>query len=440
MKADHPFGLNSPSPDRPGHSGPIIEGAPLPMVEVEGPGHLICFVNSSFCRLLQKKPGELVGTPLAEIIGPDQSGAFEAPVEPAPPGTDPASWWYALWPAPDAAAPPVRVVIQLTKSMHFHHNMAAMNEALLIGALHQHQLRGTAEKASARLEVEMEVRLRAEEGLQKATEKLRAHADRLEKTVAERTSQLHASLGELEAFSYSLAHDLRAPIRAIHGFTQMALDMPRAEVGSSATKLMERILKAAIRMDSLIQDVLDLSQVIRRPIELKAVDVDALVRSLIRERPELSPPRANIQIESPLLSMLGHEATLSQCLTNLLGNAVKFVDLGVIPRVRVWTEELTAPATLTLPVSARAPQTSVTAFRPAVRLWVEDHGIGIASEAQAGIFEIFQRLHSVTAYEGSGIGLAIVRKAIERMGGQVGVESQPGKGSRFWLELPKGES
>ena len=104
-----------------------------------------------------------------------------------------------------------------------------------------------------------------------------------------------------------------------------------------------------------------------------------------------------------------------------MSNAVKFVELGVLPRVRVWTEELPGDS-----------------GRRLVRIWVEDEGIGIAAKDHEQIFEIFQRLDSSRRFEGSGIGLAIVRKAVERMGGRCGVESGVEKGSRFWLELPKG--
>lgn len=122
-----------------------------------------------------------------------------------------------------------------------------------------------------------------------------------------------------------------------------------------------------------------------------------------------------------MLPLLAHEATLSQCLTNLLSNAVKFVKPGVVPRVRVWTEERKTPA-----------------MNSSVRIWVEDEGIGIAAKDQERVFEIFQRLNGDLHYEGSGIGLSIVRKAAERMGGRCGVESSTDKGSRFWLELPRG--
>ena len=150
---------------------------------------------------------------------------------------------------------------------------------------------------------------------------------------------------------------------------------------------------------------------------METVNLQKLVGDIIHERPELQPPRAELKVEAPLLPVWAHEASLTQCLTNLLGNAVKFVAPGVTPRVRVYSE-------------ARDGQ---------VRLWVEDNGIGIEPEAQRKLFEMFHRVHTERQYEGTGMGLAIVRKAIERMGGQTGVESALGQGSRFWLELPKGD-
>src|SRR5262249_7411079 len=122
---------------------------------------------------------------------------------------------------------------------------------------------------------------------------------------------------------------------------------------------------------------------------------------------------ARIEIEKPLARVSGHPAFLSQAISNLLWNAVKFVPPGQQPRVRVST---------------------VFAHHD-IEIWFEDNGIGIAPENQKRIFGIFQRLNSEKAYEGTGIGLAIVQKAVERMGGRVGVESQPGHGSKFWLRL-----
>lgn len=406
---------------------PVIERAPLPMVEVEGANHVVCFVNAAFCILLGKTREALIGHPFADLVCNgakcvellDQVYATgESATHAAEDETTPAYWIYAMWPALDGKNVPERVIIQLTKAAQFRQNAIALNEALLVSGLQQHDLRVSAEKLNASLVLEIAERRRLEGELQAAHAGLRATADRLEQAVQERTTQLRGTMAELEAFSYTLAHDLRAPVRAIHGFTQFALEMSREEVGPSAAEMLHRVVKAATRMDSLIQDVLELSHVIQRPMTLSTVDVDALVKALVQERPELSAPQALITIDGPLLPVLAHEATLSQCLTNLLSNAVKFVEQGIVPRVRVRSEE------------RKDPNGS-----PLVRLWVEDNGIGIAPKDHERIFEIFERLSP--RYEGTGIGLAIVRKAAERMGGRCGLDPGEGKGSRFWVELPR---
>ena len=139
------------------------------------------------------------------------------------------------------------------------------------------------------------------------------------------------------------------------------------------------------------------------------------MHDIVDERPELQPPRAVVTIDSPLLPVIGHDASLTQCLTNLLDNAVKFVRQGVTPQVRVSTE----------------------VREDCVRISVKDNGIGIDASGQQKLFAVFQRLATAQSYQGTGVGLAIVRKAAERMGGSVGVESAPGQGSTFWVQLPK---
>jgi signal transduction histidine kinase len=240
---------------------------------------------------------------------------------------------------------------------------------------------------------------------------LKANAD-LERRVEERTAQLRQSIGELEAFSYSLSHDLRAPLRAVSNFTTLVLEENRAKLGKDAL-LLDNAVRAARRMDQLILDVLTLSRISRQELQTGKVNLDSLVRQVILERPEFHAPKAEVRIESPLPAVRGHEASLTQCLTNLLSNAVKFVPRGVTPQVRIYAE-------------TRGGK---------LRLWVADNGIGIPPQAREKIFGIFHRLHSPAEYEGTGIGLAIVRKAVERMGGCVGVESEEGRGSRFWIEL-----
>src|SRR5205085_442413 len=205
-----------------------------------------------------------------------------------------------------------------------------------------------------------------------------------------------------------------APLRAIQSFTQIILTDHGDKIGLPGTDYLQRTAKAAARLDRLIQDVLAVSRMARQKVMVQPVNVEKQILEIIQERAELRPPNAEIIIQGPLLPMLGHEASLNQCLSNLLGNAVKFVAPGVKPQVRIYS----------------------TRSLDQVRLWIEDNGIGIAPEAQRGLFRMFHRLHTEKEYEGTGIGLAIVLKAAERMGGQTGMESEPGRGSRFWVQLP----
>ena len=149
-------------------------------------------------------------------------------------------------------------------------------------------------------------------------------------------------------------------------------------------------------------------------LHLNPVHLDQAVQAIIDLYPQLHPPKANVTVQHPLLDVIGNESLLSQVVSNLLDNAVKFIAEGITPQVRVWTEQ-------------REQQ---------VRLWVQDNGIGINPEFHSRIFGIFERVHPRGRYEGTGIGLAIVRKAVERMGGKVGLESDGKSGARFWVDLP----
>ena len=144
-----------------------------------------------------------------------------------------------------------------------------------------------------------------------------------------------------------------------------------------------------------------------------APDTLRLVGDVIEQYAPARRREGEIVVEGPLLPVLGHEAMLVQAVSNLIANGLKFVEEGVTPRVRVRTERRGAD----------------------VRLWVEDNGIGVRPEHQARIWGVFERVHPQHKYEGTGIGLAIVRKAVERMGGSVGVESEGRGGSRFWIQL-----
>lgn len=296
---------------------------------------------------------------------------------------------------------------------------------------------------------------RIEKALQETQAALREANEQLERRVAARTAQLKEVIINLEDFSHSVIHDLRAPLRAVRAFAQFLGEECGADASPAAQDYVQRIITAAARMDKLIVDVLHYSRTSRGEMSLAPIDVSRLLRGILETYPAFGSPHVKIRIEEPLPRVLGNEAVLTQCFANLLDNALKFVAPGSSPRVRVWAEELpgrrdpTQPATepaarvpapglagdphRSTPPDAQPPGASSRAVSPRVRLWFEDNGIGIPKEAQPLIFNLFQRLDN--RYEGTGVGLAIVRKAVEKMGGQVGVESEPGQGSRFWLEL-----
>jgi signal transduction histidine kinase len=259
-------------------------------------------------------------------------------------------------------------------------------------------------------------RIRAEEALREAQAKLSRHAEDLEREVAERTAALRETIGELEAFSYSISHDMRAPLRAMQSFATILEDECASQISPEGKEYIRRINTAAERMDRLIQDVLTYSRTARTELPLERVDVEKLLRDILESHPEFHAA-ADIQWEGRFPPIVGIEAVLTQCISNLLDNAIKFVAPGMIPGVRVWAETV--------------------GNGKMVRLFFKDNGLGIDKEAHQTIFDIFQRVSK--NYEGTGIGLAIVKKGVERMGGSVGLESQPGQGSTFWLELKRAD-
>ena len=233
----------------------------------------------------------------------------------------------------------------------------------------------------------------------------------LERLVAERTAKLRETVAELEHFSFTVTHDMKAPLRAMRAFAEAAAELCITGPAEQQKVFLERIMQAGERMDALIKDALNFSQAMRQEMPLEPVNIGRLLRGMLDTYPEFQSANADIQVADNLPMVLANEAGLTQCFSNLLGNAVKFVLSGAKAQVRVRSEPLDAK----------------------VRIWIEDNGIGIPSTVLPHIFEMFSR--GSADYPGSGIGLALVRKVVHRMGGRVGVESEVGKGSRFWLEL-----
>jgi PAS domain S-box-containing protein len=253
--------------------------------------------------------------------------------------------------------------------------------------------------------------------VQDVTERKQAQAvlardkEDLERLVAERTERLQELVEELEHFSYTITHDMRAPLRAMRAFSEMLRDAGQDRLSKEERGFAARIVTGAERMDNLIADALSYSKAVRSELPLAAVDLGRLLRGILDTYPELQAARADISVEGELPVVMGNEAGLTQCFSNLLGNAVKFAKPDSRAKVRVGSERRDGW----------------------VRLWVEDEGIGISKELQPRVFEMFSRGSSPQA--GTGIGLALVRKVVDRMGGHVGVDSELGKGSRFWVEL-----
>lgn len=238
-----------------------------------------------------------------------------------------------------------------------------------------------------------------------------------EERMADQNKALQSANAELQSFAYSVAHDLRAPLRAMRGFSQALMQDYGTRLDETGLDYLHRIAGAAVRMDDLIEDLLSYARLGREEVPLKAVSLN-VVAEVARDQvsPLARETGGTIVVEDSLPVVRGNLTVLVQVLVNLLSNALKFSQPGVAPVVRVWSEN----------------------DGDVVRTWVEDNGIGIAPEHHARVFEVFQRLHGIGQYEGTGIGLAAVRKGIERIGGKVGVESRLGNGSRFWFDLAKG--
>jgi PAS domain S-box-containing protein len=260
-------------------------------------------------------------------------------------------------------------------------------------------------------------RKQAEQALVNAKNELDRHAAHLEQVVAERTGQLCETIRELEGFSYSVSHDMRAPLRAMQGYAEFLVDEYGSKLDEKGINYLHQIMRSAVRLDRLIQDVLSYTGILHSPVPMERVDLDRLVRDIIVIYPNGQLIKPQIQIKGTLPKVLGNEALLTQCVSNLLSNGAKFVSPGTTP---------------CLEISAEVMGESM------IRVWFKDNGIGIAPEDHERIFRLFERIHPATAYDGTGIGLTIVRKAIERMGAQVGFESELGKGSQFWIQLTRG--
>ena len=255
-------------------------------------------------------------------------------------------------------------------------------------------------------------RKRAEQDARDARRQLAQVNQELERRIYERTASLQEAVAQMEEFSHTVSHDLRAPLRAMQIYSEALLEDYSKQLPPEAVRYLKRIGESALLLDKMILDVLTFSRISRAELHREKVSLNKLIGNLIEQDPTLQSPRAEIHIE-PLIDVMGHAPSLNQAVSNLIHNAVKFVSPGVMPRVQVWTEKRDAE----------------------VRLCIKDNGIGIDPQYQHRLFKMFERIHADLKYEGTGVGLAIVAKAVQRMGGRVGVESDGTHGSTFWLQI-----
>jgi signal transduction histidine kinase len=249
--------------------------------------------------------------------------------------------------------------------------------------------------------------------LREARDRLQHYAAELEQKVKERTASLQDAVSQMEEFSYTVSHDLRGPLRAMSGFATALLEEHSAALDEQGRDFLARIVRASDRMNRLTSDLLNYSRVAREDMVRTRVALEPVLRGIVDHYGELQPGAADVTLVTPMDNVLAHESALTQALANLMTNAAKFVKPGTRPQITVRTER-------------RGDR---------VRVWVEDNGIGIDPRHHARLFRIFERAPAAQPYTGTGVGLAIVRKIVEKSGGTCGAESDGQNGSRFWIEL-----
>lgn len=414
---------NTPVPDLQSLAAPLIERAPLPMIEVEGPLHLVCFVNAAFCRLLGKTREEITGKPFGQFVRNGEkcvallnrvyeTGEFETHIDTDHSDTNPAYWLYAMWPALGIDKKPERVVIQLTRSAHHHLDIAAMNEALVISSLRQHELREEAEKSNARSQVEIVERMAAEVALRDMNAQLRSATQ-----AAERANRAK------DDFLAVLSHELRTPLTPILIVAASLREDKRLPV--EVRDQMGMIERNVALESRIIEDLLDLTSIAHSKLQLRTQLSDAhsliglaieIVREAAREK-EITIERSFTAAHSGLMV---DPARFQQVIWNLLRNAVKFTPRGGKIVIRT-SDENTIDAGNWL------------------RVEVTDTGIGIASAALEQIFLPFDQgnLAGDHRFGGVGLGLSIARSVVSLHGGRIAAESRGmNHGAKFIVQMP----
>jgi signal transduction histidine kinase len=256
----------------------------------------------------------------------------------------------------------------------------------------------------------------AETKLRESEQRYRQLSIELEERIAQRTAQLESKNRELETFAYAVSHDLKAPLRGIDGYSRLLLDSSFDQLGQEERLFLQNIRRAVGHMSQLIEDLLAYSRLERSPSIREEINLATMIDGLIAERQlEVDNRQIDLHLNLECQQVLAEPESLSQALRNLIDNAFKFTKDVHEPSIEIG--------------SKRSGQT--------ILIWVKDNGIGFDMQYSERIFDMFQRLHRVEEYSGTGIGLALVRKAMYRMNGRTWAESSPGYGATFFLEIPQ---
>jgi light-regulated signal transduction histidine kinase (bacteriophytochrome) len=247
-------------------------------------------------------------------------------------------------------------------------------------------------------------------------ERVKRHADELEQSVRERTAELRASNQALEGFSYSVSHDLRAPLRAVSGYAAMLEEDHGHQLDDEGRRLLRVVCESAARMGQLIDDLLRFSRLGRQPVDTVPVEMRSLAREVIEEL-AAEHPAASVDLgEVPAAT--GDRMLLRQVWANLIGNALKYSAKNASPRVEIGGRNENGE----------------------IVYWVGDNGAGFDMRYAEKLFRVFQRLHGEHEFAGTGVGLAIVERVVSRHGGRVWAEGEVNRGARFFFTLPQREA
>jgi two-component system, LuxR family, sensor kinase FixL len=360
-----------------------FEDAPIACHEVDRDGVVLC-VNQAECELFGFRPEEMLGRPIWEFMAAEDREKTKAGLLERIASNQPLAPLEREYKRRDGSS----VVMEI----------------------HQKRIHDASGRATGLRTFLLDI-----------TQRKRA-----EQTLSEQAEKLARSNGELEQFAYVASHDLQEPLRKIQAFGDRLKSKYDTTLGPDGLDYLSRMQNAAARMQLLIQDLLSLSRVASSAKPFAAVDLGDVVRVVISDL-EVRIQERNGRVEAGDLPVVfGDRGQLAQLFQNLIGNGLKFQKPGESPVVKVWSEAVT-------PSNGSGSDDSGAGWR----ITVEDNGIGFDEKYSERIFQIFQRLHGRNEYEGTGIGLAICRKIVERHGGVVAAHSSPGAGAKFVITLPE---